>query len=183
MKKKQYLGIAFTLVLLSLAWMFITPILFPGAQADSVQEAPHRGFYAPDFTLSSPQGNAHALSDYQGSPVLVFFWASWCSICRSVMPGLERVYQDFSEQGFTILAVNTQDVTNAGTNYFKDRGYSYTLLLDNNGLVANQYRMHALPTSVLIGPDGIITDVVIGSGMSEGFLRVRLMDLLAEGGD
>jgi peroxiredoxin len=183
LKKKQFISIAFTVVLLSLVWIIITPVMFPGAQADSVQEASHRGFYAPDFTLPTPQGDSHSLSDYQGSPVLVFFWASWCSICRSVMPGLERVYQDYSPLGFKILAVNTQDVTNAGVDYFQSRGYAYTLLLDNNGAVANQYRMHALPTSVLIGPDGIITDVIIGSGMSEGFLRARLSELLAEGGE
>jgi peroxiredoxin len=158
-------------------------MLFPRAQADSPQEAPHRGFYAPDFTLPSPLGDFHTLSDYQGSPVLVFFWASWCSVCRSVMPGLDQVYQDFSPQGFTILAVNTQDVTTTGVDYFQSAGYSYTLLLDNDSTVANRYQMHALPTSVLIGPDGVITDVIIGAGMSEGFLRARLTDVLAEGGE
>lgn len=181
MKKKQFIIVAITLAILSLVWIILTPILFPVAQADAAQTAPHRGFYAPDFTLQSPQGETHTLSDYQGSPVLVFFWASWCSVCRSAMPGLEAVYQDLSPQGFTILAVNTQDTLSAGVDYFRSQGYTYTLLLDRDGAVANEYRMHAVPTSVLIGPDGKVTDVIIGSGISQGFLQARLADLFAEG--
>jgi hypothetical protein len=52
------------------------------------------------------------------------------------------------------------------------------MLLDKDGAVAKNYQIHALPTSVLVAPDGIIMDVIIGSGMSEGFLRSRLNDIV-----
>jgi alkyl hydroperoxide reductase subunit AhpC len=101
------------------------------------------------------------------------------------MPGLESIYQEFGPQGFTILAVNTtnQDVLSTAINEFASKRYTYTMLLDRDGSVANLYRMRAVPTSFLIGPDGRITDVIIGSGISEGFLRARLKQLLAEGSE
>lgn len=183
MKKKQFIGIALTLTVLSLTWMLITPILFSQAQADTPISAPHRGFFAPPFTLETPQGVSHSLDDYQGQPVLVFFWASWCSICKSAMPGLEAVYQDLASEGFMILAINTtfQDSLPAAMDYFQAQGFTYTMLLDQEGLVANNYQMRAIPTSILIDRDGIVRDVIIGSGMSEGFLRARLSELIAEG--
>jgi peroxiredoxin len=185
LNKKHFIVTALIIITLSLAWMLLTPTLFPAAEADQSRSAPHRGFFAPSFTLETPQGERHALEDYQGQPVLVFFWASWCSVCKSAMPGLEAVYQEFNPQGFTILAVNTttQDILSSAVNEFTSRGYTYTMLLDVDGTVANLYRMRAVPTSVLVGPDGRVTDVVIGSGISEGFLRARLNQLLAEGSE
>jgi len=185
LNKKHFITIALLITSLSLAWILLSPVFFPAAEADASRSAPHQGFYAPLFALETPQGERHALEDYQGQPVLVFFWASWCSVCKSAMPGLESVYQDFGPQGFTILAVNTttQDILSSAVNEFASRRYTYTMLLDQDGTVANLYRMRAVPTSVLVGPDGRVTDVVIGSGISEGFLRARLSQLLAEGSE
>lgn len=183
MKKNQFIIIAILITVTSLVWILVTPALFPGISADASRVAPHPGFFAPGFSLETPQGDIVTLADFEGQPVLVFFWASWCSVCRAAMPGLETVYQDFSSQGFTILAVNTtnQDTLSSALGYFESQGYSYPLLLDRDGTTANQYRMRAVPTSVLIGPDGLITDVIYGSGISAGFLRARLGELLAEG--
>ena len=185
MNKQHFIRIAVTVALLSLVWISLTPVFFPNTQTGAAQTAPHRGFYAPALTLMTPEGDTHALADYQGSPVLVFFWASWCTVCKSAMPGLEAVYQDFSPQGFKILAVNTthQDTLTAAEAYFQSKGYAFTMLLDRNGTVANLYRMRAVPTSVLIDSEGIVTDVIIGSGISEGFLRARLVTLFEKDGE
>ncbi len=185
MKKKQFIILAVSLSLLSVAWIGLTPLFFPVQQADASQTAPHRGFYAPGFTLQTPNGETLSLSDYQGRPVLIFFWASWCSICKAAMPGLDAVYQDFAPQGFTILAVNTtyQDTLSSAVNHFQAQQYTYTLLLDRDGATSTEYRVRAVPTSLLVGPDGIVSDVIIGSGISEGFLRARVSELLAEGAE
>jgi peroxiredoxin len=183
LNRKQFLSIALSLTILSLVWIIITPIVFPPEQVEASLEAPHRGFYAPGFALETPQGEIHTLEDYRGRPVLVFLWASWCTICKSAMPGLEAVYQAYESLGFSILAVNTsfQDTLPAAMEYFQTQRFSFTMLLDRDGKVATAYRMHAVPTSVLVGPDGIVTDVIIGSGISEGFLRSRLDSIFAEG--
>lgn len=185
MKKTQFTVFSLLITIIGLGWMLTTPVLFPAVEADASGTAAHPGFIAPGFALDTPLGNTTKLSDFEGSPVLVFFWASWCSICRSAMPGLEAVYQDFASQGFTILAINTtnQDTLSTALSYFDAQGYTFPLLLDHNGSVANLYRLRAVPTSILIGSDGIITDVVYGSGISAGFLRARLADLLSQGTD
>lgn len=182
MKKKTFIGIALSTMILSLVWIILTPLLFPDTSRDTVSAAAHPGFLAPEFTLPTPLGEPISLSDYEGQPVLVFLWASWCSVCKSTMPGLQQVYEAYEPQGFTILAVNTtyQDTLSSAINYFQSQGYTYTLLLDQDGSVSRNYQLHALPTSVLVSPDGRVLDVVIGSGLSEGFLRAWLDDFYTD---
>lgn len=180
MKRKKFIGIALSLLILSLAWVLLTPLFFPPTQAINDVTAPHPGFKAPDFTLSTPEGETISLNNYQGQPVLVFLWASWCSVCKATMPGLQEVYSTYHPLGFEILAVNTtnQDTLTTAVNYFQAQSYTYPFLLDREGLVSRAYELRALPTSVLVGPDGVVVDVVIGSGMSAGYLRAQLDEIL-----
>ena len=182
MNKKVFIGSGLTLIVLSLIWLVITPVLYPGVQAGTAAAA-HPGFRAPDFTLETPQGDLITLSDFTGQPVLVFFWTSWCSVCKATMPGLQSAYQDYAPDGFVLLAVNatSQDTLTAAESYFQSQGYTFTLLLDRDGSVTRDYQMHAVPTSILIDRNGLVTDVVIGSGMSEGFRRARLDGILVTG--
>ena len=183
MNKKTFIGISLVIITLSLTWTVLTPILFPGVQIVDQPSAAHPGFMAPDFSLETPEGDLLTLSDYQGRPVLVFLWASWCSVCKATLPGLQTVYEDFSEQGFEILAVNmtTQDTLSSAISYFQDQGYTFPMLIDSNGTVAKDYQMHALPTSILVGPDGVVLEVTIGAGMNGSVLRSRLNQLFHPG--
>ena len=176
MKKRTFIGIAISTALLSMVWIMITPIILPASQAATDVAAPHRGFQPPPIQLLTAEGVIISLDEFTGQPVLVFFWASWCSVCKRVMPGLETIYQTYQENGFTILAVNTtfQDSPSSAVDYYNTQGYTFPMLMDMDGKVSQNFRTHALPTSVLINPDGIIHDVLIGSNLSQGSLRAWL---------
>jgi len=182
MSKRNFSIFVTAVILLSLAWVILTPILFPVVEANTGSAAVHKGFQAPDFTLQTPDGKTLSLSDYEGQPVLVFLWASWCSICKRTMPGLQSVYEEFAPQGFEILAINTsfQDSLSNAVSYFESQGYTYTMLLDRDGSLSRDYQLHAVPLSVLVNPEGEVVDVIIGSGMSEAYLRAHLYDFYVE---
>jgi len=183
LNKNQFVSLGLGLTILSLAWIFITPAFFSSGPMDTSIAATHPGFIAPSFTLETPFGDIYSLEDAKGQPILVFFWASWCTVCKSVMPGLESVYEEFAPLGFKIFAVNVTnlDVLSSALKYFSSQGYSFPMLIDQDGAVAGLYQIHAVPTSILIKPDGKISDVIIGSGLSEGFLHARLDQLMLEG--
>lgn len=181
MNKKIFLISVSAIIIFSIAWILFTSFIFPTKGVDAGTSAAHKGFQAPGFTLETPTGEMVSLGDYEGQPVLVFFWASWCSVCKRTMPGLQSVYEDYAAEGFEILAVNTtsQDNLSSAVDYFRSQGYAYQMLLDKSGNISQTYKLNAVPLSILVNPDGEVHDVIIGSGMSEGYLRAYLNDIFA----
>lgn len=169
------------LLLAGLIWMLVSADRSGSATAGQIP-APQQGFLAPDFTLKTPQGDAITLSDLRGQVVLINLWATWCPPCRAEMPAIQRVYEDYREQGFSVLAVNLtyQDDPFAVVPFVQQYGLTFPILLDETGAVAAQYQLRSLPTSFFIGKDGVIREVVIGGPMAEALLQTRVERLLAE---
>jgi cytochrome c biogenesis protein CcmG, thiol:disulfide interchange protein DsbE len=152
----------------------------PGSTTGGRIPAPKAGFLAPDFLLKDPQGETLQLAELAGQPVLVNLWASWCPPCRAEMPTMQRVYEEYQDQGFVILAVNAtnQDSLNAASNFVESLGLTFPILLDPSGEVSAAYEVRALPTSFFIDREGIIREVVVGGPMSEALLRIRVQQIL-----
>jgi peroxiredoxin len=96
------------------------------------------------------------------------------------MQTIEKVYQDYKEQGFTVLAVNMtyQDEPLAVTPFVNERGLTFPVLLDETGEMATAYQLRSLPSTFFVRRDGIINEIVIGGPMSEALLRTRIEDIL-----
>src|SRR5688500_5470006 len=93
------------LLVLGIVWMYFSRDSGGSSVSDSLA-APQQGFSAPDFELETPTGETVRLSDLRGQAVLVNLWATWCPPCREEMQAIEKVYQEYAPQGFTVLAVN-----------------------------------------------------------------------------
>lgn len=67
---------------------------------------------APDFTLTDQNGNIHTLSDYKGQTVFLNFWATWCPPCRSEMPEIQKLYEEFgyNEGELVVLGIAAPEV-------------------------------------------------------------------------
>ncbi len=173
------LGLIFSILLLGILWIGVSAVNSEQQLAQGIT-APQAGFPAPDFTLATPAGEMIALSALRGQPVLVNLWASWCGPCRAEMPAMQRVYEEYKDQGFQILAVNAthQDTKAAAVAFAEEHGLTFPLLLDVDGQVSAAYLLRALPSSFFIGKDGVIQEVVIGGPMAEALLRTRVETIL-----
>ena len=142
--------------------------------------SPREGFLAPDFTLETLQGETVTLSDLRGKAVVVNLWASWCPPCRAEMPALQAAYEADRDRGLEILAVDMtyQDTEQDALRFIEEFGLTFPIALDRDGTVARQYLLRALPSTFFVGPDGVITKVVIGGPMSEATIRTNVRDML-----
>lgn len=142
--------------------------------------APQAGFSAPDFTLKTPEGEEYTLSELKGNAVLVNLWATWCPPCRAEMPAIEKMYQEYKDQGFVVLAVDMtyQDDRMNVVPFTQELGLTFPILLDEPANVASAYQLRSLPSSYFINRAGIIQEVVIGGPMSEALLRTRIEQIL-----
>lgn len=151
-----------------------------GASTAGQIPAPRQGFLAPDFSLQSLTGENIRLADLRGQAVLVNLWAAWCPPCRAEMPALQKMYDEYKGQGFTVLAVNMnfQDDPAAVRPFVRQYGLTFPVLLDSDGNVARLYELRSLPSSFFIDRQGVVREVVIGGPMSEALLRTRIEALL-----
>lgn len=172
--------ITYSLILLfGLAWTFASADRTGMSTAGQIP-APQQGFLAPDFELKTLEGETVKLSDLRGQAVLVNLWATWCPPCRAEMPALEKVYNEYKDQGFVVLAVNmTYQDTFANIDPFVDEyGLTFPILLDETASVGPAYQLRSLPSSYFIDREGIIREVVIGGPMAEALLRTRVEEIL-----
>ena len=167
------------LLLAGAAWILFSADR-TGTSTSGQIPAPQTGFLAPDFELKTPAGDSVKLSDLRGQAVLVNLWATWCPPCRAEMQTIEEVYNEYKEQGFTVLAVNMtyQDDPLEIMPFVESQGLTYPILLDETGDMARAYQLKSLPSSYFIDRDGMINEVVIGGPMAEALLRTRIEDIL-----
>lgn len=143
MKNMRFMNITrYVLVLLAALWI-IAPV-----NAASIQGK------APNFTLKSNTGKNIKLSELRGQVVLLNFWASWCGPCRQEMPLLEKLQRRYSSLGFTVLGVNVEDDSRKAKSYLKDVSVSFPILFDTTNKVSKQYKVSAMPSTVMIDRDG-----------------------------
>jgi peroxiredoxin len=138
------------------------------------------GFISPDFSLPSITGHMVTLSAYQGQPLILNFWASWCSPCKSEMGTFNDIYKTYHPQGVTLLAVNVtnQDNKKDVLSFVKSNGLTYPILLDESGDVARLYKIRSLPTTLFIQPDGRVLEKAIGGPLQESYLVAQITELL-----
>ena len=108
----------------------------------------------PDFTLPDPTGKKLSLKDFSGKIVMLNFWATWCVPCREEMPTMERLYQEFKNKGFVIVAVSVKDKKTDALAFIKELKLTYPVVFDPEGEVGLLYGAWGLPATYLIGPKG-----------------------------
>ena len=118
---------------------------------------------APDFTLSTPDGNPISLSSLKGKVVLIDFWASWCGPCRKENPNLVKLYQKYKSKGFTILSVSLDDDEAAWKNAIETDGLIWpNHVSDLKGWespMTQVYGFNSIPHTVIINKEGKINGI------------------------
>ncbi|MGD9677069.1 MAG: TlpA family protein disulfide reductase [Vulcanibacillus sp.] len=121
---------------------------------------------APDFTVYDAQGNEVRLSDFFGTPIVLNFWASWCSPCKNEMPHFNEAYAEFKDE-VVFLMVDVVDgqreTQEKGQKYVEDEGFNLPIYFDNEQEAANTYELMYIPTTILISAEGNIAGVYKGT--------------------
>jgi cytochrome c biogenesis protein CcmG, thiol:disulfide interchange protein DsbE len=133
---------------------------------------------APDFVVETLDGESIRLSELRGQVVLVNFWATWCPPCRIEMPGFQRVWEDYRDQGFVIVGLSVdQGVRSDVVRWVGDRGLTFPIAFAPGSVVRSYGGASVLPTSILIDTEGRIAHRVQGY-YAEPALRAAVRRLL-----
>ena len=116
-----------------------------------------------NFMLKRLDGNEVSLKDYRGKIVLLNFWATWCLPCLVEMPSMERLYNEFKDKGFTILAIDMQEDADSVSVFKEKYKLNFPILLDSDGSVGQFYGVRAIPTTYLVDREGYLIGSALGA--------------------
>ena len=153
----------------------------PGESQEAVSDEDNNSsveiILAPDFTLTDQNGNIHTLSDYKGQTVFLNFWATWCPPCRSEMPEIQKLYEEYgyNEEELVVLGIAAPDVGREGdinsvTAFLIENEYTFPVAMDSQGTITYLYGIRAYPTTFMISEDGSIYGYVEGA-LTEDLMR------------
>ncbi len=117
---------------------------------------------APDFSLTSSAGGSVSLSQQAGHPVLIDFWATWCTNCQADMKLVAATAKQYRSQGLRVLLVDFEEDRSTAVKFLKGLGIDLPALLDRNGQVAQEYGVPGLPVAVFVNGVGKVTAIQLG---------------------
>ena len=121
---------------------------------------------APDFTVENADGEEVKLSDYVGKPIVLNFWASWCSPCKSEMPEFNEAWEELDGE-VQFLMVNMTDgsreTVDTAKEYVEGQGFSFPVFFDTGSEAAMAYSAYSLPTTYFIDAEGYVVARAVGA--------------------
>lgn len=134
---------------------------------------------APDFTVYDADGNEVLLSEYFGKPIVLNFWASWCSPCQMEMPDFHEKYLEIGED-VQFLMINMTDgsreTVEIASEFIEEKGYTFPVFYDTKSDAAMTYGAYSLPTTFFIDADGYV--IAQASGAIDGTTLQRGIDMI-----
>lgn len=114
-------------------------------------------------------GNRFDPKSIEGKPTLLYFWASWCPVCRREMPVLEKHYQSFKDKGFNVLAVNFRDEEHKARAMLEAvKPISFVVGSIDESWRTDYPKLKATPTWYLLDKNGVIRKVIVGQEVISG---------------
>ncbi len=164
-------GVGATALLVALLVVLVT---LPSGGDDTVSASGRAtiGGRTPNIEMVDFDGAAFSLQDYEGTPLVLNFWASWCPFCIGEMPDFERVHQRLGDD-VEFLGVNLQDDHSEAVKLVGETGITYRVAADPSGVIYGAFGGTGMPTTVLIDSQGVVREVVTGQ-MSESQLLEKI---------
>ena len=132
------------------------------AAAGLAAEPPYAlvGRAAPDFALHAAAGDNVRLSEHRGDVVVLSFWSSRCTSCRTQLAALNRSFATYRSAGLSIYGVGVDDDPVQSRDFARSARVDFALLLDPAKEVSRSYQVDNLPMTVLIDRNGTIRYVL-----------------------
>ncbi len=128
----------------------------------------------PDQGFETFDGEVTSLPEFEGEPMVVNFWASWCAPCVAEMPDFERVHLDAGDQ-VRFVGLNTQDALPQAEELVEQTGVTYDLGLDPEGELFRAFEVSSMPSTFFVDEHGGIVHRQAGLITEE-----QLRELIAE---
>jgi peroxiredoxin len=137
-----------------------------------------KGDIPPSFKLVGLDNQVHQWQDYEGKPLILNFWGTFCPPCRNEMPALQKQYEKWKGQGLELVGINLSEDRLTVESFIRQVGVDFPILLDKDKKTEKSYGLKQYPTTYFITADGKIQEVVIGGLLTEEEIETRVDRLM-----
>jgi peroxiredoxin len=136
---------------------------------------------APDFALTTYEGQPFKLSAQQGKITLINFWASWCNTCPGEAPILNTLWNDYQSKGVMMIGVAHLDNRDDSLSFMKQYTMRYPAAPDDGNHASDAYHIKQVPETYLVDQRGQIVYALHGpiDANSALLIRAKIDKLLA----
>jgi thiol-disulfide isomerase/thioredoxin len=177
-KKRTILSILVLVVFLAGAYMLYGTL--QNQQDPSDGNNGDEPIMAQDFEVLDQEGNTVRLSDFQGKPIVLNFWASWCPPCIAEMPFFQNAYESLGDR-VVFLMVNETDgnreTVEKAEAFLEQEGLSLPVYFDTKLEAGYVYNVTGIPVTYFIDKEGVIRSFEKGS-LTEKKLLENINDIL-----
>ena len=117
---------------------------------------------APDFVLTTYDGQRLQLSDFRGQVVLLNFWASWCPPCRVEAPVLQRAAERLDSAGLVVIGIDVWDDETQARAFLDEFGVTYPNVEDTTRSIPVEFGVTGLPETFVISRSGVLVSRWVG---------------------
>ncbi len=158
------------------AVLLVAAVIVAGVMRGGGSQAAAVGGSAPKLSGSDPiTGSDLSLSDFDGKPVVINIWASWCPGCNDEATDLAIFARRHPET--QVLGIDTQDVRGDARSFYQRWHWSHPSIFDPDGSLAAKLALQGLPTTIFLDAQHRIVTRIVGAGDLadfEGGLRQAL---------
>ena len=119
---------------------------------------------APRFSARSVDGEKFDNASIKGKVTLLEFWTTWCHYCAAEAPVVEKLSQEFKDQGLTVLAVNVGESKKTVKKYLEQHPRTCRVVLTEDTNLAAMYQATVYPIYVVIDREGNVVRTQRGAG-------------------
>jgi len=132
------------------------------------------GKQAPAITLKALDGKDVPLKSFQGKPVLLDFWATWCVPCVESLPAVEKLYHETVTNGLVLLSIDEDEDPKKADAFWSKHNEPWPNFHATSDVLGS-FPHHGIPYFVLIDASGQV--VFSAAGLDETALRTALAKL------
>jgi thiol-disulfide isomerase/thioredoxin len=151
--------------------LFLFSWYIPSAIADNFPTAP-------SWQLTTQAGKTISLKDYEGQPVILHFWATWCPYCKKLQPKLVELEKKYQSSGIKLVSISfNEDEGAKPQDNINNRGYDFITAIKGE-LVAKEYGVSGTPTTFFINRQGKAVYKSTSSNVNNPKLELAVQEII-----
>ncbi|WP_144212686.1 TlpA disulfide reductase family protein [Shewanella donghaensis] len=115
-----------------------------------------------DYDLKDLSGNVVNLNEFKGKVVYIDFWASWCAPCRKSFPWMEKMHQQYKQQGLVVIAINIDVEQAMAEEFLTHLTANFSIRFDPDSDVARAFELKGMPSSFVFDRQGNLVNEHVG---------------------